>query len=84
MGFTKTDRSQIESLLGKVTTTMDAVGRSMRDAHLVRLLNPYLPSEIIASLQSVEDKMGAILRDYAVLEEDVIVAMRRIEAAEPK
>lgn len=84
MAFTKGDRSEVLSLLGKITTTMDGVGRSMRDVHLVILANPYFPSELRTKLEEVELHLSTELGNYARLEEDVAQLVVHLEAAEPR
>lgn len=50
MAFTKGDRSEVLSLLSKITTTLDAVGRSKRDIGLVLKAHPEWDSAVRAIL----------------------------------
>lgn len=84
MAFTKGDRSEVLSLLGKITTTMDGIGRSMRDVHLVVLANPYFPAELRTKLKEIELHLKSELENYARLEEDVVKLVVQLEAAEPR
>lgn len=82
MAFTKGDRSEVLSLLSKVTTTMDGIGRSMRDVRLVVLANPYFPPELRTKLEEMGLHLKAELDNYARLEEDVVKLVVMLEAAE--
>lgn len=84
MAFTKGDRSEVLSLLGKITTTMDGVGRSMRDVRLVVLANPYFPPELRTKLKEIELHLKTELDNYARLEEDAVRLVVQLEAAEPR
>lgn len=75
MVFTKGDRSEVESLLGKLTTTMDGLGRSRRDIELVLKMNPYWPSSVRSTLLASSSALLNMLAAYAALETSVVDAI---------
>lgn len=61
MSFTQANRKEVESLLGKLTTTGDASGRMARDIGLVLRLNPQWDSPVRTALASVyNDLIGQL------------------------
>lgn len=75
MAFTKSDRSEVESLLSKTTTTQDGIGRTKRDIQLVVKLNPHWPSSVRNALNSYALECGNILGYFVPLEANVISAI---------
>ena len=82
MAFTKGDRSEIESLLGKVTTTMDAVGRSMRDVRLVGRLNPHFPTVLGIRLEELETMLKGMLVQFEHQEGLIVEALNVVSLPE--
>lgn len=72
MAFTKGDRSEVEGLLGKLTTTMDALGRSKRDIELVLKLNRHWPYNLRGALGSYAERLGALLDGCSAYETAVV------------
>lgn len=75
MAFIKGDRSEVESLLSKLTTTMDALGRSKRDIELVLKINPHWPGNLRAALEGYSSSLGIMLSTHASLENAVVAAI---------
>lgn len=54
MSFTQANRREVESLVSKLTTVGDNLGKVKRDVRMVRLLNPQWPSEMTGKLSALE------------------------------
>lgn len=75
MAFTAGDRREAESLLSKLTTTVDAAGRSRRDIVLVLRLNPHWPASVRNALASYQSLFYGILGAAMAAERDVVDAL---------
>lgn len=82
MAFRSSDVGEVRSLLGKVTTTMDGIGRSKRDIRLVIKMNAEWPSGIRTKLGSMMFAMEQVLKEYDNLETQIIEELARTSVAE--
>ena len=72
MPFTQANRREVESLLSKLTTTGDAIGRFARDVRLLVRLNPQWPETLVARLTELEGLMGSLLYQLSERERGLV------------
>ena len=78
MPITKADRSEVLSLLGKLTTTLDAVGRSVRDVNLVLRAHPEWDSTLVGRIEGYRDSLKNVLATSDVHEGNVVAYLNSI------
>jgi len=61
MSFTQANRREVESLIGKLTTVGDTVGRVKRDIEIVRRFNPQWDERVLYELGRVETWLSGTL-----------------------
>ena len=78
--MTTGERREVESLMGKLTTTFDGLGRSKRDVQLVLRLNPQWPSGVKSALEGYISGLESVLHAFDLHEAGVA---RALNAAVP-
>lgn len=65
MSFSTSDRKKVESVMSSVTTTVDGVGRTVRDLRLIKRLNPDWPVEVRNGLTDLESTLRTLLDTHS-------------------
>jgi hypothetical protein len=75
VAFGVNDRREVEGLLSKLTTTVDAIGRSKRDVELVIKINTHWPASVVNALGAFSTSFQGMLSAAEVLEDSVVNAI---------
>lgn len=76
MSLSTSEYSAMVSLLGKVQTALDAVGKARRDVRFMLKERRGLPAEVFMAFQSIDTLLSAVLSQGDELESGAIRAMQ--------
>lgn len=71
MNFGAAERREVEALMSKVASTLDGVGRTVREARLMKRLNPEWPPEVFNGLADLENTLMILLDGHSAWEESM-------------
>lgn len=80
--FTHSEELVGQGLLSKVTTTLDAMGKSKRDVRLLLKMKRDWPDPVIRAFMDYEDLLAAAISDADGLETRALIAMEKARAQE--